>query len=429
MSLITELSSDFSSAVRSRGADYFQQGRVKIKNGSDWGVFATVRESTTYDVDLSIEEDQLVVYCTCPDFNAQPCAHLWATILAVEEKGFLRGDGKLGPLEMVPESDDDYDDYDDYDDEGDEDENVETSKPSLLSNVINLLTKAPQSKDKPPSWKEQLAALGRTARTIVTGRGDEWSPVRRFVYVIDVPATLESQHLILDTPLQDRKQDGQWGKPRRQRIPRAQIADLPDSNDRQIFAMLAGSREQMEHSYYGYNYQDAYDTVPYRHRITSPLPQIILPLIGRTGHCFLKLESQSEELSEIKWDEGEPWRFDVRVRRQIKRSDQYEVEGVLRRGEEFLDFNKPVLILQGGLIFTRESAARLDDGEAFHWISILRRTGALIVPENQIGEFMNEVLSQPQPPRLDLPEELRYEEVTTNPQPCLTVKSQQRSPR
>ncbi len=432
MSLITEFSSEFSSAVRSRGADYFRQGRVKIKNGSDWVVFATVRESSSYEVDLSIEGEELLVYCNCPDFDAQPCAHLWATILAVEEKGFLRGDGKRVPLQMVPApdaGDDDYYDYVDEEDEEDEEENVEPNKPSLLSNVVNLFTKAAQTKDKPPSWKEQLSALGRTARTIVTGRGDEWSPVRRFIYVIDIPTTLESQHLILDTLLQDRKQDGQWGKPRRQRIPRAQIAELPDPNDRQIFAMLAGSREQMEYTYYGYNYQDAYDTVPYRHRITAPLPQIILPLIGRTGRCFLKLESQSEELSEIKWDEGEPWRFDVRVRRQIKRSDQFEVEGVLRRGEEFLDFKKPVLILQGGLIFTRDSAARLDDGEAFHWISILRRAGALIVPENQIGEFMNEVLSVPQPPRLDLPEELRYEEVTTKPQPRLTVKSQQRSPR
>jgi hypothetical protein len=168
MSLITEFSSDFSSAVRSRGADCFRQGKVKIKNGSDWDVSAIVREGESYKVDLSIEDDELVVNCPCPDFNTQPCAHLWATILAVEDKGFLRDAGKLGPLEMVPASeyyddeDYDYDGYDDYDDE--EDEEPEPSKPSLLSNVVNLFTKAPQTKDKPPSWKEQLAALGRTAR-------------------------------------------------------------------------------------------------------------------------------------------------------------------------------------------------------------------------------------------------------------------------
>ncbi|MCG3162910.1 MAG: hypothetical protein JMDDDDMK_04271 [Acidobacteria bacterium] len=39
---------------------------------------------------------------------------------------------------------------------------------------------------------------------------------------------------------------------------------------------------------------------------------------------------------------------------------------------------------------------------------------------------MNEVLSASHPPRLELPEELRYEEVTVRPQPCLTFKSQHR---
>src|SRR5215831_5886273 len=63
---------------------------------------------------------------------------------------------------------------------------------------------------------------------------------RRVIYSVDVQATLESQHLILDTLLQDLKQDGDWGKPRKQRIPRWQITNLPDAGDRQIFAMLAG---------------------------------------------------------------------------------------------------------------------------------------------------------------------------------------------
>ena len=435
MSLITELSSDFSSAVRSRGSDYFQDGRVKIHTGSDWDVYAKVRGSRIYKVDLSIEENVLVVYCDCPDFEREPCKHLWATILAVEGKGYLRGDGALGPLEMVPELDDDgfYDDdgeNDFHDDDDDDRPDDDGDQPR--QNVVNTFGDGRRSKEKPPSWKEQLTALGRAARATVAGHGEEWPLARRIIYIVDVRTTLDSQHLILDTLLQDLKQNGELGKPRKQRIPRWQIADLPDPDDRQIFAMLAGSREQMEYSYYGYNYQDAYDTAPFRYRLTAPLPQIILPLAARTGRCYLKLETHSDELTGIKWEEGEPWRFSVRVRRNDRQPDQYTVEGVLRRGEEppqQLDFAKPVLMLQGGLVFTPESAAALDDGGAFHWVSILRRTGALTIPENQIGEFMTEVLSESQPPRLDLPEELRYEEVNARPQPCLTFKAQRQSAR
>jgi superfamily II DNA or RNA helicase len=424
MSLITELSSDFSKAVRSRGADYFQEGRVKITNGSDWRVYARVRGSRTYRVDLEIDGNELTVHCDCPAFEREPCKHLWATILAVEGKGYLRGDGANGPLEMVPDFDDDSHDYgagafndddDDYD------------QPSRI--VVDVFGDRRRSKEKHPSWKDQLAALGRAARAPVAGVGEEWPPTRRIIYVVDVQATLESQHLILDTLFQDLKQNGEWGKPRKQRIPRWQIAGLPDASDSQIFAMLAGSREQSDYSYYGYDYQDAYDTAPFRHRLTAPLPQIILPLIARTGRCYLKPQGDSDELDEVRWAEGEPWRFSVQVRRDDGRPDQYIVEGALRRGEERCELAKATLILQGGLIFTTESAAALDDGGAFHWISILRRTGALFIPAGQIGEFMTEILSEAQPPRLELPEELRYEEINAKPQPCLTFKTQRQNTR
>src|SRR6266511_6469842 len=171
-------------------------------------------------------------------------------------------------------------------------------------------------------------------RPLFAGSGEEWPPTRRIIYVVDVQATLESQHLILDTLLQDLKQNGEWGKPRKQRIPRWQITSLPDADDRQIFAMLAGSREQTDYGYYGYDYQDAYDTAPFRHRLTAPLPQIVLPLIARSGRCYLKARSDSDELNLVEWEEGEPWRFSIRVRRDDGRANQYVVEGVLRRGEE-----------------------------------------------------------------------------------------------
>jgi superfamily II DNA or RNA helicase len=429
MSLITEFSSDFSKAVRSRGADYFQEGRVKITNGSDWEVNARVRGGRTYRVNLEINGNELLVHCDCPAFEREPCKHLWATILAVEGTGRLRGAAGGGALVMVPDFDDgDFYDFgasDSYDDDGDEWPDDKYDQPPR--NVVNRIGDGRRPKERPTSWKEQLTALGLDSRAILAGAGEEWPPTRRIIYVVDVQATLESQHLILDTLLQDLKQNGEWGKPRKQRIPRWQITSLPEADDRQIFAMLAGSREQSDYGYYGYDYQDAYDTAPFRHRLTAPLPQIVLPQIARTGRCYLKSRSDSDEMNAIEWEEGEPWRFSIRVRRDDGRPAQYVVEGVLRRGEERYDLSKAALILQGGLIFTPKSAAALDDGGAFHWVSVLRRVGALFIPEVQIGELMTEVLSEAHPPRLDLPEELRYEDVSARPQPCLTFKAQKQN--
>jgi superfamily II DNA or RNA helicase len=428
MSLAQELSSDFPNAIRSRGADYFQRRLVKIMQGNDWEVDATVRGSTIYKVNLLRDDDEIIVSCSCPYYETDgACKHIWATMLAADEKDLLRGDGGKGPLtlaEAYGHDDFDGDDYyhEDEDDEDDEDD-------PFISGILNALNTASQKRSQLPSWKDQLAALGRTSQEVITSHHGEWPPYRRIVYVVDIPTTLDTQHLIIDALMQDRKLDGEWGKPRKQRIPRWQIGELPEPDDRQIFAMLAGAREQFEHGYYSYNYQDAYDTVPYRYRLNPPLPQIILPLIARTGRCSLKIDRNSDDLTRIVWDEGEPWQFALRIRRDEEKPDQYQVTGTLIRGEEQLDFTKPVLLLSGGLIFTRELAATLDDGGAFHWISMMRQAGTLTVPESQIGEFMGEMLNNAQPPRLDLPEELNYQIVSAAPRPCLIVKAQQHSSR
>ena len=424
MSLSTELSSDFPSVIRARGSEFFREGKVKVKHGCPWDVEATVRDNLSYRIQLERNELEVFAECSCPYYETDgACKHIWAVILEADEKGYLTGDGKNRPLSLTTVWDgDEEDDFYDDDEEDEEDE------ASIVRNLLRFPGVQPPRKDKPLSWKEQLAAMGRKASTTIAGGRDQWPATRRLIYAVDVPATLGSQYAILDTLIQDRKQDGEWGKPRKHRIPRPQIVELPDALDRQIFAMLAGSREQMEYNYYGYN-QDAYDTAPFRHRLSAPLPQIVLPLIARTGRGFLKLDENSELLAPIVWDEGEPWRFVIRVRRGEATPEQYEVRGDLRRGDETLDLAAPVLILHGGLIFTKEKAAALDDGGAFHWISILRRTGVLQVPENQIGEFMTEILSEAQPPALDLPEELQYETVTATPQPCLIVKAQQRNSR
>src|SRR5262245_26069643 len=211
MSLITEFSSDFSKAIRSRGADYVQEGRVKITNGSAREVNARVRGERTYRVSLSINGNELSVHCDCPAFETEPCKHLWATILAVEGKGYLRGDGDRGPLEMVPAFVDDYDDsgfydYDDDDDDDDDESEDEYDRPPLS---LKTPGGRRRSKENLPSWKEQLKAIGRAAIAQTAESGEEWPPTRRIIYVIDVQATLESQHLILDALVQDLKQNGE----------------------------------------------------------------------------------------------------------------------------------------------------------------------------------------------------------------------------
>ncbi|MDQ3009649.1 MAG: DEAD/DEAH box helicase [Acidobacteriota bacterium] len=446
MSLKIELSSDFPSTIRSRGESYYQSGLVTIRSGSAREVTATVRGSEKYQVLLLREDNAITGRCSCPYFDSSgPCKHLWATILEADELGFLK-DGS-GPASFIYESadDDEYEDYEDDDDDN-EDEEEYTSPRYIAERVISpeireRLRQAAHARQarvqgrlaepKPPtvqsqleskprmvkSWREQLQQMGLKGHTATPTQSKAWPPERQLLYVIDVPQTMSSQRLTLDILTRDRRADEGWSVAQKRGVPYRMIADLPDPADRQILASLGGAREQYDYNSY-YN-PFSYDA-PSRYSLFAPLPQLLLPAIARTGRCGLRLVTNSPDWFLVEWDEGEAWQFRIEIEPM---KNQYQIKGVLHRGEERMELSKPVLLLEGGLVFTTERVALLDDSSAFEWLSGMRRGGAFKLPQKQISEFLTDLLSELKPPPLNLPEELRYEEVAQTPRPCLTIKS------
>ena len=75
------------STSRGRGESYFQRGRVSTVPSDPGAFHASVRGTRPYDVSLTLDEDRLVVDCSCPYFqqSIDPCKHIWAAILAADE--------------------------------------------------------------------------------------------------------------------------------------------------------------------------------------------------------------------------------------------------------------------------------------------------------------------------------------------------------
>src|SRR5437879_4067822 len=119
MYLQKQLARQFSGVIRARGADIHGSGRVTHIAGDRWQVRAKVRGSRVYQVELWRQDDQLHVYCTCAYFDTESvCKHIWATILAADEKCYLLG-AMGGSLLLV----EDYEPRDfELDEEGDEEE-------------------------------------------------------------------------------------------------------------------------------------------------------------------------------------------------------------------------------------------------------------------------------------------------------------------
>ena len=87
MSLADRCIHQFDSGVRSRGQQYFREGRVTPASRGPSEFRAVVEGEAEYEVvlDWGFSREQLAVCCTCPYYDEHAiCKHIWATILAAD---------------------------------------------------------------------------------------------------------------------------------------------------------------------------------------------------------------------------------------------------------------------------------------------------------------------------------------------------------
>jgi len=432
MYLANRFSSVFEKRVRGRGQSYFEHRFVTIVEGSKEIVRAVVRGSYGYDVSLKIKGRNLLAACTCPYYEHDLCKHIWATLLAAERKGYLMGAGTM-PTRLVM-SDEDFDDNgydgeDEYDDDADyRDYRRPTassrlkgqSSPKLVQRRIE--TPAP----KPPVWRQQLESVNRSMKAFSDEQARPWPSTRELFYIVDVESTLLGHGLAISLAWREMKRTGEWGKIKTLGLPTTRVAQLPEP-DRQIVALLMGGREP-----YGYSYTSQNSGVSQRYKLFEPLDQTLIPMMCRTGRCRLLVSTAAQpeayatsrgEMLPLEWDDGEPWEFWLEVRRD---ESQLVTLGSLRRTAERMELSEPSL-LTPALVFARGRAALLNDFDAFAWISQLRAHGPLCAPAGNGSVLLEEVLRLPKVPRLDLPEELQFEEILVAPQPRLKIAKLDRS--
>lgn len=432
-SLTTHLIDLVPKKVQNKGRSYFWSGAVRVVDGDATYVDARVRGSEMYDVLLERQGTSVLVSCTCPYFqgNVQTCKHIWATLLAAETKGYLQGDGETDLLDIVEDEEaleDDDDPGQDYYDEWQEDDVYDEGSDH---GVIPFRRASGQDRKNPSragDWKRQLARLRPEAPSPYSAPPARWPAGREVLYVVDVPATLSGhQGLVIDVAYRERKKDGNWGKPKSSRIGLDQVTSLPDPADRHVLALLVGARDSSYGSYgwdsYGYG---SYGSVPPHCVLSQPMQEAMLPLMCATGRCFLRPMEPEAELRPLRWEDGPPWEFWLVVRPD-EAGKNYEVKGELRRGDVRLPLAAPAMLVAGGLVFGDGWVARLQDFGAFGWVSLLREHQALAVPIGQRDDLLRELLKLPRLPRLDLPEDIRFEEVSVPPKPRLRIKKADRS--
>jgi len=382
----------FPQSLRARGQRYHEDGRVQIVSASDESLFALVRGSELYRVELFVADGALDWICSCPyAADAGICKHVWATLLEADASGQLPDAG------LEPE--------DGWDDSSLAAVTAPPGSPPAPANH-----RAPRS----TAWKQEIGRLRQAMSARPPDDDPEpWPADRRLLYLIDLPATLTGNGLVVELATERLKADGTWDRPTQLRLRREQWLQIPDDRDRQIAQMLLGARE--EYAYYG--------APPTARRFVLPdaAYESTLRLICETGRCRMRRVAGEECSRPLAWDSGAPWEFRLRLVDDARGG--WRVDGVLRRDEEEMPLARPVLFLHGGILFTDDLVARFTHGGAFPLVAALRGGAPLAAAAGDVPELLQALYALPHLPPLDLPAALGVDETHPAPVPLLTIRS------
>lgn len=399
MNLASTLATFVNAKVRKRGIHYFRGRRVSLSSCDREQAKATVSGRSLYQVALTREGKVLRASCSCPFAGrGERCKHIWAVILAVDDKGGLRGaDGSL-PTRLVAEA-------------GEQPPEAPRPKAAGKSPVRNQSlprsSKAPARVAPPPRWHEVLDRLATAAPPPSPPRANS------ILYRVDAPSTLESQKLTLRIMTGRKKRDGAWGRLYPLTLHRDEIPHLSDPADREILALLAGAARGDLLAHYYLHYSDNF--VPTHCEVPDAAADVLLPLASGTGRLHIGFDFTTEDIGEpLVWNQDQPWELRLEVQEE-PRGDCRVAASLFRDGQRLAP-GKKALLLGSGLVFANGQGSRLPPG-ASRWFPLLYPGGELRVPAADREELLDRLLAAPDLPRLDLPESMRVEEVRSTPRP------------
>jgi hypothetical protein len=408
MPLASRIAFQFDRGVQSRGVGLFHGRAVRVLDESPRHLHAVVTGGRQYDVRITHEKGRLLVFCECPYFTEYgKCKHLWATILEADRRGALAETLNAKYLTLE----------DDFSVDLDEDA-ADLDDPYRPPGRLALTPAPPPPQHRIPAWQEHLTAIQREIEQKKPPAA--WPREFEILYVVDLAASRVSGAIVIELFSRTRKKNGDWSAQKAFRATTARSESLPDPADVDIVTALLGGQE-----YYSFYYQHYSEGSVTRKALPSALALKLIPSIAATGRLRLLAEAGSKDLPALEWDAGEPWRFSLDVRQG--EGEQWTMEGSLRRGEELLGLDQPLLLLESGLLITPERVGRFDHAGAFSWLTKLRTLKRISFLDRERDAVLERLLESAVIPPLRLDEPLRFEERRVAPRLGLRVTQQRNS--
>jgi superfamily II DNA or RNA helicase len=223
------------------------------------------------------------------------------------------------------------------------------------------------------------------------------------------------------------KKQAKKGQSRFARVPVTDVTIevAPGPEDRAILAALRGASSPTSYGYGYYGYSPR-STSASRFTLDRAARDLLAPMLARTGRLLLRRGEHDDDPQPVGWDDGEPWQLRLRASAAGGASPtsdaDWDLAGVLRRGDEEVPLSEPDAIFDEGLMLLRGTLARLDDGGAASWRDLLRQHGHFRIGAAHRRAFIEEIYALPRLPPLDLPEGWAVPEDAPAPTPRLHIR-------
>jgi superfamily II DNA or RNA helicase len=251
---------------------------------------------------------------------------------------------------------------------------------------------------------------------------------RLLAYVLDVPATLAANQVVIDLARRARRPNGDWGPLK----PWWHTPNLPvvryDPEDRELLAEIVASAAP---STSNANTNGHGESAGIRRFMLQPEFQAtVVERLARTGRLRLRRADGEDDPPVVRWDDQMPWRFGLDVRSDPT-GKRWSWRGMLRRVDargvaDRMDLAEPLALLPGLVVQGVGKIARFDDAGLFLWVMRVRHEKEMSFPDPPAQDAMLERLlpdAKILASELIESETLRLREVTEVPQPCLTLRT------
>ncbi|MCA8989193.1 MAG: DEAD/DEAH box helicase family protein, partial [Planctomycetaceae bacterium] len=419
MSLADIMESQFRADVRFRGAAYIQSGRVSISHITENDVYAIVRDGGEHQIHLHRTETALEMNCSsvAGTKRAPTTKYVWATILLVDELGYMTGQprpGYIPPFRGISayEQDEDWEE-DDLDDDA-------YFPPINLSRKSTALAEKAKT-DKPtrtiPEWQQRLRSMRDRLKTRDITR--EAKPTAyEITYQLDIAESWKTGHLTLQIVECQRRAAGGWGKTKPLKLKAGGLESLPEADDRAILSHLLGGIQERAGAQSATTALNQH--LPYRFHLTHSLSTQLLPRICATNR--LRLMNEEGQVSEpLDWGSTEPWDLTLCIEPANKEESEWRIAPVLIRDQETMRIEQADLIVEGGWVISNGLIEPVEDFEVFEWVRAHRSQELPTFPDEAGPVVVQELMTLPSVPRLQLPEKWKIQEKHVVPRPRLKL--------